>query len=329
MSDPTYAHDRVPPVARLGILAAIVAGAAGVLIVLEIGLRALGIPPSHYDVADMWIAARLDADRSPGIVVVGSSRTQIAVDPSRLAVATGRPVHQLSINGGSPFPVLHHACTSGLAADRIVVEFTPRRFGTADGRARDKANRWIDAFEQRARVAGTERRARRWLRDRLVFLSASAGLPRLVGAAVGGRLPSPPDLWMDGDRRIYMDYGPEQRRRARARGARVLHSTPRMKPDALRARLTSVNGDVRCLAARGTRVTFVRPPSCGDVRAAEAERLPRRDLYEAYRTAVGGADWVHFEEAPESFECADGSHLTPASAEAFTAWLADRLGEAT
>lgn len=325
MAGSKYTHDRIPE--GIGLRFGLLTLAIGLLLSLglELALRSLGIEPAHYDTERLWGLVRLDAlNEEDPVVIVGSSRTQIGIQPDILARELNRPVFQLSVNGGSPFPVLEHVAKDPRRPSMVIVEFTPRRFADPSERAIRKADRYVADFERRTTISILEQRIRTWARDRLAFLSPAANARSLLSTAIRLELPEPPNLIMHGNRWIEMRYSEVERERATRKAGRNIDGP--VTDDAMAAIFEALQGTVKDLVRAGVEVRFVRPPTCSPLREVEERVFPRELVFDTFARDIHEASWIHDHDlGPAEWDCVDGSHLDPESALTYTRRLAAHL----
>jgi len=98
--------------------------------------------------------------------------------------------------------------------------------------------------------------------------------------------------------------------------------------DKMNAIFNSVKRDVDKIKARGGRVVFVRTPSSGPFREAEAKGFPRNAFWDRLLTLTG-CPGIHFTDYPATanFICPEWSHLKPTDAVLFTQSLVKILRE--
>lgn len=292
---------------------------------LELTLRRDGLLPSVRDEAALWAAVRARASGAERdtVVLLGSSRFQLGVDPAILNGALHtKQVLQLSIDGTSPVPVLATLADDPSFRGVALVEVTPGGvFG--DEPAREAAaHEWIRFYQTRTWLSDIEAELRVPLQARSVLLAP--GLKSYVAERVLGRAAVPPYVQMRGDRCQVADYSraPSVKRTgAKTLGARMLG------PEALRARLETLGRAARKIEARGGRVVFVRMLATGELAALEETAFPRSQTWELLLQQPG-VRGLHVDDVPElrDFDCPDGSHLDYRDVPRFTRALAAALG---
>jgi hypothetical protein len=95
-----------------------------------------------------------------------------------------------------------------------------------------------------------------------------------------------------------------------------------LKSDSLIAVMEQIKKSIDKIRARGGQVVFVRPPSSGGYKIAEAIVYPRQEYWDkllAYTNTPG----IYYADYPEiaNFVCPEWSHLTPSDAVTYTEQL--------
>jgi len=95
-----------------------------------------------------------------------------------------------------------------------------------------------------------------------------------------------------------------------------------MRGDTLLAVLNGIKASVDKIRSRGGRVTFVRPPSSGNLLKDEMRLFPRQEYWDRlleYTNTPG----IHFSDHPAIayFSCPEWSHLAPEDAVIYTRYL--------
>jgi len=322
MPEPSFTAERVPERVGPRTLAVVFLGSCLALMCLEGLLRYRGLEPSHFDEPSFWSLRRARLSTRPGLLLVGSSRTQIGLWSEVLERALDLPVHQLSINGGSPFPVLEDLARSRLEARAIVVEFAPHRYGTPDEKAQHKARRYVRAYREQSWAGRFEHSMRTWCRERLVVLSPAAGVRSLLSSLAKGRLPTQPKVSMRSTGDIRMQVSEEARSRVDRRSQGRYGDLSKLDRSERSDLALQLRRQVASLKERGITVIFLRMPVCSPVAEDEALNFP--SLFEEMQLGVPEASWLSVDSAFE-VECVDGSHLTESAAEDFTRHIASVL----
>lgn len=267
------------------------------------------------------------AGRTGTIALLGSSRFQLGVVPSRLE---GRlpccRVGQLAIDGSSPLTVLADLAQDSSFRGVAVVEVTPGLLFTEDSRAHGTPEGWVGYYHARAQLSDIEVLLRTELQQRFSLLRP--GLKTYMGTAiVGGHFPDPPYITTSAQRwqkahpsvdvadRLVDLWTREVETRGRPLSSREL--------DRLIDNLKRYSAAIK---ARGGDVLFLRMVSSGSVYNAERTRFPRDRYWNRLATGLSPHAF-HFADEPDlrDFECYDGSHLRAGDAVHFTDTLASLI----
>lgn len=320
----TNVADRAPhgPWVRTWLLAVLLA--ATTLVALELGLRREGLRPSVRDEAALWAAvrARATGDGRSTVVLLGSSRFQLGLDPAILNDALGTAqVLQLSIDGTSPVPVLKALSEDAAFRGTALVEVTPGGVFGDDPAREAAAHEWIRAYQTRTWLSDIETELRIPFQARSVLLAP--GLKNYLFSRALGHAGAAPYVRMRADRHQSADYSraPQWKRTAPPRlGAKLLDET------ALATRIDEMARAARLIELRGGRVVFVRMLATGELARLEEAEFPRARTWEVLvgRPGLRGLHVDDF-EALRNFDCPDGSHLDFRDVPRFTRELAVAL----
>lgn len=300
-------------------------GLAAALFLIVIGgmeafARSEGIPSSPSDSPDGWARAFERALADPdAIALVGSSRGSLGFEPAVLAERTGRPVANLTINGGNGLPALERLDAEGFAGT-VLMEAMERRIFSPDARGRANTERYLAVLDDPSPIQPLERDLRVWLSERLRTRS-SRSLETIVQVA-RGKEGGPPPRTVREDRFYVTDVSRIDRARlvrrwvSRAQSARPMNDA---EADALLEGLGAIEARLR---ARGGRLIWVRLPVSGEVAAIEEAKWPRATTFDR----LPGERW-HADDHAETaaLECFDGSHLAPDDAATLSEVLAREL----
>jgi hypothetical protein len=311
----------------------IVYATAGVLLLLACGgwetlWRWRGFTPTCADGPMLWAAERDHAANGSGaaVVVLGTSRIQLALDPEAFVEATGwqRPV-QLAISGAMTLPVLQHLAADPAFRGTVIMEINPVTEFDRTRRFRAVSAEWLAAYGRASFADPVERRLRTAVQMALVSRQPQLSLRQVVHAVRTRRWPAPPFVILSCERFARADRrlaAPAQASPA-ALAAGLRLSAAAMDEPQLQALIAETRAAVARIARRGGRVVLVRAPSSGVVRAFERERFPRARYWNVFVRGIG-VPGVHFEDDPEmaGLECFDDSHLDAPSRPRFTRALA-------
>lgn len=299
----------------------------------EITWRLAGFVPSVEDDLQAWAVNRNRVKRE-STVFLGTSRSQSALDPREWSRMLGAsPPIQLSVPAASVIPLLEHFANDHPFAGTIVADFIPRIEFDA---TRERESRVVPYLSEHQAVRSSPSR---YFEAHLRFIvPASAGrnpalapgrlLPRLAGLirrrGEASVVPSPPYYFMRKDRFRPLDFRKvDAERRARELLEIIsTHGRP-ANTEEIGEILVRIEQHVGAIQERGGAVVFVHFPRCGETRAVEEQRYPRRQYWDRLVTATSAAT-VHAEDIPPiaELQCPDGSHLDLQDTKRFTQILA-------
>ena len=92
---------------------------------LEMRLMLRGIAPTQLDSEARWLEerSRASTDGQRSLVLIGASRIQLGMDVALLKKLSGRPTHQLAIDGASYWPVLRGLADDPEFSGTVVVDY--------------------------------------------------------------------------------------------------------------------------------------------------------------------------------------------------------------
>ena len=306
---------------------------AATLMVVEIAGRKHGFKPSVKDGPELWSAYRQRARTPPGqrapLVLIGSSRFMLGIDPSVLADVISRPVLNLAIDGSLPFPILED-----LASDEAFHGWVLCEMGGSIGNEElvepagdGKPMAYLKYFHSRTWISDAEALLRQRVQDNLVFLLPDLSPREIVDNLLSGHLETKPSyIRMVPGRFRPADYSGvdlEAHRRHWMEAFGV--PAPRATGEQIIQFAATLSEQVRRIQNRGGNVIFMRMVSSGGVRAVEDRKSPRDDWNLFASQVVGIA--FHYDDIPalRAFEAADGSHLDMSSVCGFSRALGDEL----
>lgn len=293
---------------------------------VEVGFRARGMTPRYQDTPRYWAywRAQLDDAGEAGVALIGSSRTQLGIDPEVLNEAIPERLFvQLAMIGATPLPVLEHLAEDETFRGSVVLEGYPRHlFQRADERV---ARTWIDYYARRSWIDDLETRLRAALQSRAV-VARPEFRPTLflVTLLQRGELPSETYAKMRFSRWTAADYA--RKRIPDPPWSMDLSAT--LDEEGLQRRFATIRRHVEAIEARGGRVVVVRMPTSGDIADYERRHFPRVDYWDRFVRETG-VDAIHFEDHPSlcGHHQPDGHHLDARSVPAFSGALAELLVE--
>lgn len=293
---------------------------------LEVAFRARGMSPLYQDTARYWGHWRgvATAESPRSVVLLGSSRTQLGVNPDVLGDALGRPTVQLSMVGSSPMPILHDFAEDPDFAGLIVVEGYPKHLFQRS--PSQNAQTWVSQYRRRSRIDDVETRLRAVFQSRLVIARPEFRPTLFLVALLTHReLPSESYSRMHFNRWRAADYS----KKKGPLDVWKMDASKTMGRAELDAHYEKIRKDVAAIEARGGTVVFVRMPTSGRVHSIEQELTPREKFWDdfVHKTGVRA---IHFEDFPalQGHTQPDGHHLDVTAVDGFSRALARTLEEA-
>jgi len=290
--------------------------------------RERGFSPSVRDDHSLWVAARreLRPHDPDEVVLVGSSRTQVDINPDALIATTGwrKPI-QLAVTMGSTMPMLRHLARDSSFAGIVVAEINPAIFFAALRILDPITGRLLERFHTLTTADLVEFRLSMFVQQQLILRLPALSPRELLRAIARGEWPHPQHYTVDRTRYRFMDFELRRGLAARNRFAtanRARSKATFLRPQALVKRLDEIEALVETIEARGGEVIFVRFPSNAHVLEDERKVVPRDrywDVFVAHTDALA----IHFEDYPElaSFTAPDGEHLDRRDAITFSSQL--------
>jgi hypothetical protein len=327
--------DRPWPAMLLGALLL----AAGLIGAWEWHWRAFGAVPGFIEDDALWAQQRRRIDTGDGnaTVFVGASRTFYDLQLPVWERLSGRRPIQLGLVGTTPLPVLEELADDQNFNGQLLIGIAPDLFfsgykyrGTAFSYWRKESpsqrvgkllsmamiEPWFASYDPDFALFTVLRR-QSWphRKDLHEFTEV-----RKLGLTEADRNSY---LWS----KVYTD--PVYRALCRSVWAQDFDQPPPTPEEAaedqrtLDEQITRTAAAVAKLRARGIPVIFVRHPSAGEYLAYENRVLPRATTWDPL-LAKSAAPGVYFEDYPElssGYELPEWSHMTPESAERYTAAL--------
>lgn len=325
-----FSINRLPNM-RPAALAFALAFAALSLAALEGTFRLKGFQPSLSDSDSLWAVSRTQAEAdNVGIILVGSSRFQLGIDPTLLSQEAQTSVVNLSLNGTSPFPILDELVQSQAKPDILLIEYIPWRWVNELPENITKAKSQLGYYHNQPYASRYEVFLRSQLGDRWVLLNPILNLRSLLLQLIPGKNKNQtryrirPDRFME---TVYHDvYDPNKIRVPRAP---IEEDHP---PDFWIAnanqQLAHFEAAVTKLQKSGTEVIVFRIPVCEGQLNLDQERYGEPALFNELKSR-SQATWLAADDLTYSdkIECTDGSHLTTQSAHTVTKALAKWLND--
>jgi len=300
------------------------------LVSWEVFWRLEGFSPRINNDENLWALARGRVSRADrdAVILVGSSRMQLAIDRDAFTRATGweRPF-QLAIPMGPSIPVLRDLAADPSVSGRIICEVYPviffdmtRPVNLITGRYFLRRAGFTPADEAEARLRIVTQRS---LVSSLPALSPN----QLVRAYRAGRWPQPSHASFDAERfgrsdsRLLGDLA-ERRQLNLIRWENWKGRPARPIEVALLAR--RMDDLVAAIREKGGDVIFVRLPTSGTKRERERRLFPRNEFWDLF-AANTDALAIHFEDHPalRRFHLPDGTHIEQRDSPAFSRALGE------
>ena len=295
--------------------------------------RALGYLPSVVDTEQLWSHHRQNvySDEKRRLVIVGSSRAQLGLDPATLAETFPEyEIVHLAINGTSPREIIRDL-TADPAFDGLILVDANILLHPATVNGELHAQQYTAYFHNEFQSwASLEKRANGliagYLQSRLVVLSPALSLRILISTQ-----PQPLYLHMQFNRYRPAHYytrltAVELEQHKQNLFARWSGQDPEpLTEEAFRTYFQDeLAAQYRMLRARGGEMILVRMPATGDVWALEQALAPKEVFWDNVQP-LSAVPTIHFLDDTElaGFTCPDDSHLDAADAVMFTR----RLGQ--
>ena len=291
-------------------------------------MRHLGLQAGDLDDGRAeWAVERRKVDSGPrdSVVIIGDSRILLDTDLATWQKLTGRRPIQLALLGANAQPILHDLAGDEHFAGLLVIgtsEFSYFSDDTVPGVLRYIKN---ESPSQR-----TGLQLHRILSRHFAFLDSNYTLFKLLERHKWperkGVVSPYDDVWKLSesydDRQTYLwdrlEHDDYLRRQAQTIWTEFF-SGPPVKADKVARISASTKADIDRIRSRGGEVVWIRPPSSGQLLNIEKLRYPRGRVWDKLMNDTGSFG-VYFEDDPamQQLSCPDWSHLSRASAIAFT-----------
>lgn len=311
----------------------------------EIHWRREWFVPSYRNSDGLWAVTRdrIDDEAGRGVAIVGSSRVFFDVNLDTWRDVTGTLPIQLALEGTSPRPYLTHLAQETQFSGLVVVGVTEGLFFSPEAGLRgsvlrayrgrtpaDQMSQWLSMHLVEPYVAFYDSDIALFaILRRQSFWPARAGMtPELpiVRKLANLTKARQADMWNKvADHPGYRALVRE-RWGSSLRAPRPAPPPPEERERRMSSLLADVAADVQTIRARGGEVVFVRPPSSGPFREAEARGFPRAQTWDRL-LATTGAVGVHFEDHADlqGFELPEWSHIRADQTDRFTRALLRHL----
>jgi hypothetical protein len=280
--------------------------------------RSRGFLPSIVNNPALWAMMRKEASNAgpDAVVLVGSSRMMLAINPDAFVSATGwsKPI-QLAIPMGASIPVLTNLSEDPSFSGKVICEVNPLAFFDSSRLLDHISKGYIAAYSSFSWADGIEERLKLALQQTLVSRLPALYPKQLRNALINGRWPRPDHIRTTPDRFGQADF----------RRLEHLHSFIRMTAfqrsrmqwlrhpytgNQLAELIRTLNQSVMKIRDRGGDVVFVRLPSTAHILEDETRWYPRQRYWDVFAEKSIAAT-IHFEDYPElsQFRPPDGEHL--------------------
>ena len=310
----------------------------------ELYLRNHGVKISYNDDAPLWANKRSHIYNSQerSTFFIGASRIKFDLDIPTWENITGEKAIQLALVGTSPQLILKNLSEDKNFKGRLIVDITEFAVFTRDSGDHESAKKSIEYYHKETSAQWASFHINHVLESQLVFLETKVFS---LSALLSRRFPFANRKGIQSDVNFPIGFEPSMYNRQNVMSERFLADTAGqrtmknywrrfglldtahgMTGDTLQNIFIDIKTNIDKIKVRGGQVIFVRPPSSGEMLAAENKAYPREDYWNkllAYTNTPG----IYFEDYPEltHFICPEWSHLSPKDAVVFTKDLIEIL----
>jgi hypothetical protein len=297
--------------------------------------RDFGAVPGYRDDDGLWARQRRRIDNGEGdaTVLIGASRTLFDTQLTVWERLSGRRPIQLALDGTAPLFALEDLAGDPRFTGRLLIGVAPDVFFSGF--------QYHKGLLRYFRKESPSQRVGKFLSIHLIEPYLAIYDPDFALFAVLRRQPWPERQGLKGlgvrklevteaDRNDHMwsKVSDDPSYAALARRIWAQNFDPPTPAEAIEnqrtldEQITRSAAAVAKLRARGIPVIFVRDPSAGDYLAFEKRDFPREKTWDVLLKKAG-ADGIHFEDFSElqGYDLPEWSHMTPESAERYTAAL--------
>lgn len=179
---------------------------------IELGLRSSGWKLTTADTPNLWAELRVKASKlgGNGLIIVGASRSQLALDHDEIRTATNLEPIQLSIDGSSILPVIKSLADDPSVTSTILVSISVPNL--SQNNRNDRAKDWVDYYEEhyvnsfRSPYKVINSAIDQWLETNLVSLVSGASPYKVVNSWLSKKGGTANYLTMDIERSRFADY---------------------------------------------------------------------------------------------------------------------------
>lgn len=303
----------------------------------ELYLRNHGVKISYNDDAPLWANKRSQIydSQERSTFFIGASRIKFDLDIPTWENITGEKAAQLALVGTSPQLILKNLADDKKFRGRLIVDITEFAVFTRDSGDHESAKKSIEYYNKQTPAQWASFYINHALESRLVFLETKVFS---LSALLSRRLHFANRKGIQSDVNFPIGFEPSMYNRQNVMSERFLADTAGQRTmknywrrfgildtahgitgDTLQNIFNDIKINIDKIRARGGQVLFVRPPSSGEMLAAEKKAYPKEDYWNkllAYTNTSG----IYFEDYPEMahFICPEWSHLSPKDAATFT-----------
>jgi hypothetical protein len=284
--------------------------------------RARGFVPMMADSPALWANVRRQV-KPDSVVIIGSSRSAVGIDPRLYEQLTGKKTLQLSITAASPLPVLKHFAADESFKGTIICELVENAI--LIGYDEPRSQMYINESKNESLVRLLEFRADSFLQQHLVSAMPELNPYQVLKSVFSGELPHPPHVYMYPDRTRLSDFSKVDVQKVIANGLKGVTNLGqgRFSKTLFMEMAAKMEEDVRRIQSRGGRVVFVRMPTSGVQWSHTEVVAPKVEFWDAF-AAQTSAITIHFKDYPElaDIDCPDYSHIDKRDVPRFTTALA-------
>ncbi|MDZ8117740.1 hypothetical protein [Pontiella agarivorans] len=289
---------------------------------LELLWRSRGYHPVASDTANLWglHVDKVSKLNSDALVIVGSSRVQLGLDPAVLKENHGfSEVVQLARAAGSPVPVLEYIVNQTDYRGTVLCGITPGVVFDELQRQRKPLEAALAQRENRPFYAPLEERLIYRIQSVLCLNNTTLSWKLAGNGLVRGNWPNKTYAAFHPSRYIAADYSRCDELDSLLDGfADMVASGAPMKDGSLKKLVNHVAALADRLEKRGGKLVLIRMPSYGKVYEVECREYPKEKYWAAFKQRFGDRA-IHFTDLETAmgtpFECPDGSHLDYRDAE--------------
>jgi hypothetical protein len=284
---------------------------AGLALVALVGWellwRSRGFAPSITDNEPLWCHERRAVGGKDTVVVLGSSRLQVGLDPQVLARALeGRKVISLALGGANPIPALLDLGKDKDFSGVVILEYMPRRMLTPDSAAVARTRGFVESCSNPSLIVDVEAAMDRGLERHLVFLNSELHPVTILSHTVKNRsLPKYSHEILRDDRYSAMHFHGHRRT-----GTDLDTWEAGLSGQQLDERFASLRGAIEAIESRGGQVILYRSPVADGIMDDEEKRFPAATWLPRVASALH-VRVIDFATIPElaKLDPPDGEHL--------------------